>query len=37
VAGALALMLALPRFLIYEIGFALVGLANGRAREEAVP
>jgi hypothetical protein len=32
VAGALALMLALPRFLIYEIGFALVGLANGRTQ-----
>ena len=32
VAGSVALMLALPRFLIYEIGFALVGLADGRAR-----
>jgi hypothetical protein len=28
-AGAVAMTLALPRFLLYEIGFVLVGLAGG--------
>lgn len=28
--GALAMMLALPRFLLYEISFSVVGLARGR-------
>jgi hypothetical protein len=30
VAGSLAMMLALPRFLLYEISFAVVGLARDR-------
>jgi hypothetical protein len=30
--GSLAMMLALPRFLIYEISFAVVGLARSRAQ-----
>ena len=30
VAGALAMIAALPRFLTYEISFLLVGAANGR-------
>jgi Glycosyltransferase family 87 len=34
VAGSVALMVALPRFLLYEIGFVLVGLAR---RLEAKP
>ena len=34
-AGSLATMLALPRFIIYEIGFVLVGLAdNGPVRRQ---
>jgi hypothetical protein len=30
--GSLAMMLALPRFLIYEISFAVVGLVRERVR-----
>jgi hypothetical protein len=33
-AGALAMTLALPRFLLYEIGFVLVGLAGGQRRTQ---
>jgi len=32
-AGAVALLLALPRFLIYEISFLVAGLATGPGRE----
>ena len=35
VAGAVALMVALPRFLLYEIGFALVSLARRPHEAEA--
>jgi Glycosyltransferase family 87 len=37
VAGSAAMMLALPRFINYEIGFALVGLASARGRSHLVP
>jgi hypothetical protein len=37
VAGSVALMVALPRFLLYEIGFALVGLAQPKARRLDTP
>ena len=34
-AGSVAVILALPRFIIYEIGFVLVGLAGRSFRRTA--
>jgi hypothetical protein len=33
-AGAVAMTLALPRFLLYEIGFVLVGLTGSQRRTQ---